>query len=291
MLLVFSQELLSQNLVVDTTEIKKKDTINFKLKFYPGDTLVYIVKSGDSIIIDYGKPLIKSRTEKIKIVCDSVNKDGHFYLTQSLIEFSSTESQGDEKNIENKLSPWLNRNSVIVTDSVGNRISVFVNDSINAALCPGGAFQPYLIFPFNANKKAVNESWIASSLDELVENGVPFPLLRQSSLFRAKGIVDTLGDKCSRFEFIKTGQGSIPVVTEKEQFKVTNVINGFGVMDISITRNLPVHFYSSVEQKLTLHFPNDVTKPGLHYINSYFTLESLKHKKINNNIKKIKKVR
>ncbi|MBI5324377.1 MAG: hypothetical protein HZB41_03715, partial [Ignavibacteriae bacterium] len=113
----------------------------------------------------------------------------------------------------------------------------------------------------------------------------------QSSLFRAKGLIDTLDDNCARFEFIKTAQGSIPVVTENENFKVTNVINGFGIMDISTTRNVPVHFFSSVEQKLTLHFPDDVTKPGLHYINSFFTLESIQHRKNSNNSKKNKKVK
>ncbi len=290
-LILSSNILKSQYIPIDSSDTKKKDTIFFKLKFNPGDTLIYNVKSNDSIIIDYGTPLIKSRIEKIKIVCDSVNKSGHYFINQSLIGFSSTESQGSEQNIENKASPWLNRKVWLEIDSVGNRLSYWVDDSAKGAMSPGGAFQPYLFFPFNTTQKVINESWMVQSLDELAENGVPTPLLRQSSLFRAKGIVDTLGDLSSRFEFIKTAQGNIPVITDKEQFNVTNIISGFGIMDISTTRFIPVHFYSTIEQKLTLHFPDNVTKPGLHYINSYFTLESIKHKKINNNIKNNKKVR
>lgn len=289
LLIVFTCNTFSQTNVVDTSDVKKKDSIFFKLKFLPGDTLVYKVISTDSIIIDFGKPLLKSRTERFRIICDSVSKDEHYYLTIALIESISKESQGNEKNLENSNPPWLNRKIRLVIDSVGTRISGFSFDSLNPALCPGGAFQPYLIFPINASQKAVNESWIATSLDELYENGLPVPLLKQSSLFRAKGIIDTLGDKCSRIEFIKTGQGNIPVVTENDKFNVTNIISGFGVMDISATRNIPVHFYATLEQKLTLHFPNNVTKPGLHYINSYFTLESVKHKKTGNNYRKNRK--
>jgi len=283
--------LKAQAFSIDSSDVKKKDTIIFKLKFNPGDTLLYNVISIDSIIIDYGTPLIKSRKEKIKIVCDSVNKSEHFFIHQSLVEFSSVESQGEKRNIENNVSSWLNRTVWFEIDSVGNRLSYRLDDSTNGAMSPGGAFQPYLLFPFEATQKAVNESWMIESLDELAENGLPVPLLKQSSLFRVKGIVDTLGDKCSRFEFIKTAQGSIPVFTDKEQFKVTNIINGFGVMDISTTRFIPVHFFSTVEQKLTLQFPDDITKPGLHYITTNFTLDSIKHKKINNSIKKNKKVR
>ncbi|MBI5324378.1 MAG: hypothetical protein HZB41_03720, partial [Ignavibacteriae bacterium] len=163
--------ILAQKPVQDSVSGRQRDTVNFKLKFFSGDTLTYIVKSHDSIIIDFGKPLIKSRTERIKIVCDSINKEGNFFLTQTLIEFSSVESQGETQNIENNSSPWLNRKAGLEIDSVGNRIKCVVFDSINGAMSPGGAFQPYLFFPFNVTQKAVKESWIVTSVDELVENG------------------------------------------------------------------------------------------------------------------------
>jgi hypothetical protein len=280
----------AQNTTTDTTKQQKKDTVTFKLKFEAGDTIYYRVDSFDSISIDYGTPLIKSRYEKIKVVCDSVSKEGHFFLTQQLVDFMSVEEQDTEKTNRNS-SPWLGRKARFEIDSVGNRYSYGIDDSLKAALCPGGAFQPYLFFPFTANQKALNETWLTESMDYLPENGVPIPVLRQSSLLRARKPLDTLGDSCNSFEFIKTGQGTYYLNTNTEKLAVTIILNGFGVMDISTTRFIPVHFYSTVEQNLTIHEPDDVTKPGKHQISTNFTLLSIKHKKINNNIKRNKKVR
>lgn len=263
----------------DLLLIRKPNTICYKLKFEQYDTLIYLIESNDSIIINYEAPLTKIRKEKLEIVCDSVSPIGSFILKLKLIDFHSFESKGNEKNKERKTTPWLNRVSIIEIDSLGNRIANTIEDTTTAGLCPGGAFQPYLLFPFYESCKNIGESWIVEATDVLVENGIPVPVLKYSSFFRAKGIIDTLGEKCNRFEYIKTGQGSYELVMSGDTFLVTNVVNGYGKYDISNINLVPLHYFATIEQKLTLNLPNGSKMPGLHFISSDFTLIELKRKK------------
>jgi len=260
----------------DSTGIKKKDTVCFKLAFHAGDTLTYSIVSMDSIVINYGAPLKKVRNELLSVVCDSVSKKGTFFLSLELLDFIGYESSDGEKEVERKETPWKGRIVQIEIDSVGNRLSWSVDDSTVGAMSTGGAFQPYLFFYFKEPCKGVDETWMVQTLDELPENGFPVPLLKQSSLFRARKDIDTLGEKCSSFEFIKTGQGSINVIDEKTNLLVTSIINSFGIYDISQVRNIPVYFYYTVEQKLTVHLSKDETQPGWHYITSNWTLSQYK---------------
>lgn len=260
----------------DLLLINQPDTICYKLRFEQYDTLVYLIESKDSIIINYETPLTKIRKEKLEIICDSVSPQGTFILKLKLIDFHSFESKGNERNKERKTSSWLNRMSIIEIDSLGNRIRNTIEDTTRAGLCPGGAFQPYLLFPFSESCKNIGESWIVESTDVLVENGIPVPVLKYSSFFRAKGIIDTLGEKCSRFEYIKTGQGSYELVMSRDTFFVTNVVNGYGKYDISNLNLVPLHYFATIEQKLTLNLPNGSKMPGLHFISSDFTLIKLK---------------
>ncbi|MGA2296954.1 MAG: hypothetical protein ABSG15_05325 [FCB group bacterium] len=276
---ITSINLYSQDISIDSNSTGKKDSICYMLKFKAGDTLIYKVISFDSISIDFDTPLMRYREERIAIVCDAIDTSGHFLLSQSLIEYKGIENHGEEKDVERKTSAWIGRVVKYEIDSLGNRFSYTLDDSSKAALTPGGSFQPYLIFPFQKSCKTVNETWIAESTDDIPENGIPVPLIHETLLCRARENIDTLNEKCMRFEFIKTGQGNMKVMTEKEPIQVTSVINGFGKLDISMTKFIPIHFFCTLEQKLTLHFADNTTKPGLHYINANFTLESIKHYK------------
>lgn len=260
--------------VVQDSSIKSlvKDTVCFKLKFLPGDTLLYFVESYDSIIIDYGDPLLKIRKEYYQVVCDSLGYGDSFFLSLKLIGFKSIEKSAKNKKVERNETEWLNHNVQIELDSLGNRISYRIDKVVKEALCPGGAFQPYLFFPFKESCKKVEESWMLDTTDYLCENGLPLPSLKYTILFRAKPKIDTLDANCLRFEYVKTGQGSILIESGKDNIQVTNVINSFGIYDIHSTEFVPVHFKSSIEQNLTIHSAKDQQKKGQHFITSEYTL-------------------
>lgn len=277
----------AQEAPIDTLSVKP-DTVCYKLKFSPGDTLVYNVVSFDSIIVNYGDPLIKQRFETIRFICDST-QNGKFFLSSSLIKFKGLERNKDTDNVERSESPWLGRKVWFSIDSTGNRYSLGYDDSTKAALCPGGAFQPHLFFPFQQSCKQVDKTWIVESLDELVENGLPLPLVRQSSLFRAVPSIDTLNEHCNRFNYIKTAQGSYKVLTIEDTMRITNIITGYGVLDISADKNIPVHYYATVEQKITITIGSKEPMPGWHYIASFYTLLDYKHAIIPSPVKEKRK--
>ncbi len=271
-------EIYAQQSVKDTIANKSdslaivKDTLCYKLNFNPGDTLYYHVMSYDSITIEGDKPLLKNRFERIRIVCDSV-VDNKFYLSQVLIQFLSYESKGAIKKVERKNTPWINRKVWFVIDSLGNRYKAGYQDTMTAALAPGGAFQPFLIFPFQKHCKQKGKTWMAESLDELVENGMPTPLIKQSSLFRAVGQIDTLDEHCNRMEYIKTGQGSYKLLSKKDTIRISSIVTGFGVLDISREKFIPVHYLATSEIKLTISVGNKEPQTGTHNIFTRFTLE------------------
>ena len=269
--------LMAQNDSSNASPVFVQDASRFKLHFEKGDTLIYNLYSLDSIIIDFGKPLIKTRNEKIRIVCDS-SINGIFYLSQQLIDFNSKEHLTKEEPVDVMTNPWLNRKVYYSIDSVGKRYSIGVDDSSKAALCPGGAFQPFLFFPFDVDIASTNHTWIVESNIKLPENGIPPSFIRETRLMKYLSTLDTIGEKCARLQFINTGQGGIMLDAGEDKINLSSVINGHGTYDISLKNCIPVHFFVGVELKLTLTFSDDVKKPGSQYINSYFTLVDYKHK-------------
>ncbi len=249
----------------------ESDTICYQYKFNPGDTLIYHVAGWDSISIDYDSPLLRTRLERYRIVCDSAIA-GRFFLSQTLIHYAAKESKDGIDGVDRSQSMWVGRTIWFEIDSVGRRYSYGISDSSLVAMSPGGAFNLNLFFPFDAICKTVNESWRVSSMDELIENGMPVTILRQTKLFRLLEPVDTLGYSCSRLTYINTGQGSIEL-SETGIAKVNCVINGHGILDISLEHNFPVHLFATVEQKLTIVKKNKVEIPGWHYITAHFILE------------------
>jgi hypothetical protein len=272
----------------DLFEVSEKNSdaslICFKYKFKVGDTLIYNVLSYDSIAINYEKPILKTRLERIEITCDSIKK-GIFYLSQRLIDFKSKESSADTTGVERNDTPWMKRKSWLAIDSSGRRHALGYEDSAHAAISPGGAFQPYLFIGLGEGCQAVDKTWNYNSLDELVENAFPVPLERQSSLFRVLENIDTLGYICNRLSFIKTAQGSYQVNSGEDNYKITNIVNGYGTMDFSVEKSIPVHFLVTAEQKLQITIGDDEPIPGWHYIFSYFTLIDYKEGQIKSNNK------
>jgi len=266
--------------MLDSDEVIK-DTVCYELKFSPGDTLVYQVVSYDSIIVDYGAPLLKSRTEKIKVVCDSVGSDGSFFISYTLIEHKSKEAERifDDNSVERNDHPWVDKTVFLQLDSLGNRLSEIPYQSPDVLQSPGNAFQPYLFFAFKEQCKSVGESWLVDETDELVENANPPSILSYSALFRARKDNDTLGYHCRAFEYVKTGQGANEAPFNGKLVKVSNVINSFGIVYISKEILKPVHYFVTIEQKLKFHLENNEDMPIQHFVTSNFTLKEYnKHK-------------
>lgn len=242
--------------------------------FNPNDTLVYLVHSYDSIVIDYGEPLLKIRNEIVLVVCDSVSKHNTFFLRYGLLNFRGTDIQSGKK-VEYTESDWIGRTIWLEIDSLGNRKSFRLDDSSISGRTPGGPFQPHLFFSLGTGCHKKGETWLVRSMDDLPENGVPVPGLRHTMLYKMYGELDTLNEIVERAEFIRTGQGAIKMMNEEGTMQVSCVINSYGVVDISKEKKIPVHLFTTVEQKLTIRTDED-SKVGAHYIHTNYTLVDYK---------------
>lgn len=281
LILFFSNSIAQENIdnnSTDDSEEREKMIIyelqEFKYNFFKGDTLRYNVASFDSIVINYGTPLEKTRFEQVEITCDSVTKDKNFLLSFRLLSLISDEVLGGNEKVRRTKSPWLKRKTSIWIDSAGNRIGGFADDSLLYALSPGGAFAPYLIFPFKEKYRYINESWLVNSKDTLYENGVPQSVVNQSTLFRARQPIDTLGHNCTRFSFIKTANGAINVLSDEQLMRTEATLSGSGLFTMSKKDWIPVHFFANLEQKLLIFYPDQDEIPGQHYISTDWTLET-----------------
>ncbi len=251
-----------------------RDTTCYKFKFLSGDTLIYKIVSLDSITMGFDLPLIKSRIEKVRIICDSIDFDGKYNLSFELIKFNSTERQGESKEIARTTNPWLNRKSYIKIDSLGVRYSVGIDDTTKASLCPGGGFQPFMFSQIKESCKINNETWMNIYLMELAENGYPYPLVRMSYLYRAKGLKDTLNKTFKHYEYINTGQGSLEFNNKETKVSISNVINAHSRVFLDKDFDRIVYQFSTQEQKLRIKGKNDETTNGYHFTNSEFFLET-----------------
>ncbi len=270
LILFFSEKNIQASQEQDT--LKQPDTLIycFKYSFNPGDTLVYLVHSYDSIIIDYGLPLLKVRNEILRVICENITKHNSFILSFELIEFRGRDFQ-DTNLVEYNETDWKNRKVKIEIDSLGNRLNFWVDDSTISGRTPGGPFHPHLFFSFNETCKKKNETWLVRTTEDLVENGIPIPRLSHSMLFRMIGEVDTLGEKVARCEFIRTGQGSLQLQHMQNNLKVTSIINAYGYLDISKEKGIPLHLFTTEEQKLSFSSEN-TQSTGKHFIHTNYTL-------------------
>lgn len=277
--LLAQDSIISQDSLI-TEEIPTPVLSEFYFKFYKGDTLTYRVSSRDSIIIEFGKPLTKDRYEIYELVCDSVGKlNKYYYLTSTLKSYVADESLGKVEKVRRTTSPWIKRKVNLVIDSNGRRIQSFVNDSNVYAMSPGGAFQPNLFLTFNEVYKVNNESWIVRSIDTLAENGVPYPILNQSTLFRAQLPIDTMGYSTYSANYIRTATGLVKVLTEETQILVETIINMGGTIYLSKKDMIPVILLATQEQKLKISTPKKEAMPGYHYTSVVYELETFKPSK------------
>lgn len=273
---LFNLYLFSQNLplpIEESSQTFTKDTICINYSFNPGDTLYYRVEAYDSIRVNYEEPLLRHRFERHRIVCDSINSMGRFHLEHTMVNFIAKETMGEIENVERLDAPWVNTKVWYEIDASGRRHSYYTNDSNSASLSPGGAFTPHLFFDLATYCERSGRNWIDKRTIEIPENGTPFPLYKHTTLFRMQDKIDTLEESCARIEFTRTGTGSYEVNNGEKEIRVTNVTNGFGLLDISFDKKIPIHFYMTNEQKLKIRKPNGDNTPGTHHTTAYFTLE------------------
>ncbi|MBI3258272.1 MAG: hypothetical protein HYZ54_02145 [Ignavibacteriae bacterium] len=251
----------------------KADTVCYRYNFIKGDSLLYRVISQDSIVFYPQDAVVKERVEIYMIICDSIGKNGHFFLSQTMVDYASKESSGTIRDQVRLESPWLKRKVWFEIDSVGNRYSYGAEDTLKADVSPGGAFQPNLFFPFKESCKHKGESWIVATADDLPENSIPPAYRRNTSLFRVLPNVDTLGQMCNSLQYTLTAQGNVRIPYTNGQMLTTNsVIAQFGILHISQADNVPVHFYATAEIKLSVKAPNGKELKGTQYITSNFKL-------------------
>ena len=259
---------------------KQQDSVMYSLNFAKHDSLYYRVVSFDSISIQGQPTLLKERAELYLIVCDSVGSNGHFYISQQLASFASKESSGEIRDRVRTETSWIGRKVWFEIDSVGNRYRYGAEDSLNADVSPGGAFQPNLFFPFKESKKKVGDSWIVESLDDLPENCIPAPLRKQTSIFRSLPSLDTLEVSCDQLQYTLTAQGSVQLrYTDGQMLRSNAIIAQFGKMEINLNYRVPHHLFATAEVKLTLKMPDGKELKGIHHVTSnYFLIEIHTHR-------------
>jgi hypothetical protein len=250
-----------------------KPTLQFGYHFEKGDTLIYSAESLDSIQIDYGDIILKNTKANILIVCDSVI-NGHFFLTQKLIAFGTIQSDGKINDQKVTESDWIMRPVWFEIDSTGKRYSSGTAHEEVQDISPLGDFASYIIMEYNKTSALQGSSWMYEGTDIIPENGNPPPLIAHTNLFDAIKEIDTLDNSCSVIEFIRTGQGDFTVMTDKEKFRKTNIINSFGKIYFSNDKSVPIHIFGTCEQKIVLRLSKNNELPGTHYTTITYKLEA-----------------
>ena len=250
----------------------KLDTIQVRYNFIPGDTLVYSVLAFDSIALGAQPVLRKTRLEELRVICDSVGANGHYYLTLTYPLMHSFAFSGDSPGIQSDENPWIGRRINIEIDSLGKKYSYYYDNPKKFALNSGGAFQQQLIPDLGESIKAIEESWLVKSVEEVPENGAPPPLVTYSSLFRMKGRLDTLGYKCHVYEFIKAGQGSLKL----RNMNTMSYYNSWNRVIIGTELQVPIFMKNTREQKIVIKAGKGNEERGKHFINASFKLIDVK---------------
>lgn len=279
---LISQENIENKYTVTPNAPKVKINTCAYYKFYPKDTLIYSIESKDSIIIRFGVPLHKTRNEELMVICDSIGANNHFYLQLQTIKFNTKEWTTKYDAVNHNKNEWLNRKVFIEIDSVGKRYSIYNEDTTKIGLASGGAFQPYLFFNFEKACSDTGDPWvITDEYDNLVENGIPMPIIQNSLILKNLGYVDTLGFKTNRLRITKTGQGSIYFKQKNETIRFTNIMAVGSYLLIGIgDAKVPIFFHQEQDQKI--HYKSGKTfkeKGNNHYTDATFKL--IKYNRIN----------
>lgn len=243
----------------------------YKYGFQPNDTLIYDISSHDSIIIGERPALIKDRSEKLRVVCLGI--DDNIMSIQLKLLSSISEEKSEGKKSTRKTSPWIGREIILKIDSSGARHGYEVDDSTLVSVSTGGAFKPTLFLAIDTNCAEYDKPWIDEGLIDLAENSVPPAKLRYMSYFKAKKPLDTLGYECNKLNYARTGQGDLSINTLELKLQMTSIINSTGNIYFCQNLQIPIFFYQTIEEKLTIYRPDGNKEQGKHFTNTYYKLE------------------
>jgi len=259
--------------------VNAKDSSRYVYVFMKGDTLLYESISRDSILIDKQPPLLRDRRERFLLSCDSVAQDGKMYLSQRLIDITSSEYSGISQIIDRTTHEWKNKKISFIMDSTGKRYGFSAEDSVKAILSPGSAFQPLLLQYLGKGHHLINSGWIAEDTVDAPEFGIPAPMIRYLASMRARPLFDTLDFSCSQFESTISAQGTYITKTQLGQTLRTNaVIAGYARMAMSELLHIPIHFFGTNENKNTMFMETSkgiVEQKVRHYVTTTITLQKM----------------
>lgn len=264
---------------METTEVENdvevfQDTICFKYHFLPKDTLIYKLEALDSISTLESEPFFRQRTEYIMVIIDSIDNFSNYYLKYETIEYRSKEWVLNGDTIQRSKSNHIGRKSLIIIDSLGNRLAS-KNLNHDAALTnPGGLFQPILFFPLVETCKKQMQTWLIRTSDTLVENAFPPAILNSTSLMKISKIEKNETDTTILITFVRTGKGFYAIANNELDVELTSVTNSYGELTLSLTRDLPIKYNMSQELKVKLKVNDEPEKPT--WQNTIITYELIK---------------
>ena len=265
---------LDENLITGDLE-QSKDTLCHYYAFSVGDTLEYRVESGDSIVVNWESYLTKERYDRIRIVCEKIDKEtGHFFLSYEYLDFIGYEFKPLYEKVERKEHPWLNKKVIIEIDSLGKRYSYQYTDTTSKGVIAGGPFQGSLIQPLGMNCSTKGNSTILQKdTSYLAENGYQTPKVVMTYLIENMGLVDTLDYNCTRVDLSTTGNGEVYIESKDAMFYMTSVINGHVENYISNELHIPIWQYFTQEQNFTIELGKGKKSKGFHYTYSIYNLD------------------
>ncbi len=260
-------------------KVNAKDSSRYIYRFLSGDTLLYEAISRDSILIDKQPALLRDRTERFLLSCDSVDKIGYMHLSQRLIDITIAEYSGISQIIDRRSHDWLNKKISFIIDSTGKRYGFGSPDSINSLLSPGSAFQPIMLQSLGTGYHLINSGWIVEDTIDTPECGIPAPMIKFLSSMRARAEYDTLNITCSRFESTLSGQGTYQTQTISGQtLRTTGIIAGYSRMAMSTALHVPIHFFGTNENKTTMYVNTSkgtLEQKAKHYVTTNVTLRKM----------------
>jgi len=263
--------------------VNPKDSSLYIYTFTAGDTLFYEAISRDSILIEKQAPLLRERTERFILSCDSVDQKGRMHLSQRLIDIHISEYSGISQINERKHHDWLNTKISFIIDSSGKRYGFGSPDSISSLLSPGSAFQPMMFQSLGGEFHLINSGWIIEDTVDAPEFGIPAPMIKYLASMRARPRFDTLKMQCSRFESTISAQGTYQTRTSSGQIlRTTGVIAGYARMALSTSLHVPIHFFGTNENKTTLSISTAkgiMEQKAKHYVTTNITLKKMVSKR------------
>lgn len=250
------------------------DTLCFQYTFLAGDTLRYEVVARDSVVVDGQPSFIKTRIEKMLVVCDSVSTLGNYYLHFILADITEKHIASGDTTTRTS-HPWKGRKPSIVINNVGKRIETRSDQPEIGSMSAGGAFPPLLVPILDTSCGRQNQSWLSVDTLFAVENGYPVPVLFQQNYWRVLDFVDTLGCKAQQIQYTQTGIGTAAIATGSVLLESTNILAGYGRCTFDRSRNVIIHQFATVENKFTIKMGGGREVKGKRFITENATLLSL----------------